>query len=535
MKEGIQTGELLRNFWAIIVKRLWLIILIVIIFLGAAWIVTKRTTPIYQSTTTIFINPASFSGTDINSMMTGDRLATTYSKMIVTNSFLEDVLRRMGAEGEISISGLRGKIKIKKIADAQLLAISVDDPDPLRAAEITNTIAQALIDQNKKIQTEKSAETKKGVETELAAARKNVSDTQAKLEATANSDTLTIFLLQDRLRSYQAVVTDLTNKYSAIKEAEQKAATAINVVDQALVPDTPIKPRPRFNLFIAFLAGLFVSLVSVIVLEFLDPSFKKEEELEETLGLPVLGVIERILSPDHKQSFLVLGENIRSSVAEEMRMIRTNIKFISPDKPIKSILITSTEPQEGKSFLSANLAEIFASFDQKVALVDADLRKPTLHRFFGIPNVKGFSDILLTGKVEDEEIIAVPRRPNLKVVPSGHLPPNPAELLSTSKLKLAIEHFENENDVVILDTPPTNLVADAAIIGGQVDGVVIVAQLGKTSRHLLKKMKNTLNKTGVKILGIVLNKAKKRRGYYKKGYYYYRRRTEKPSKPLEGK
>lgn len=535
MKEGIGTGELLRSFWGIVVKRVWLIVLIVIVFLGVAWFITKRTTPIYEATTTIFINPASFSGTDINSIMTGDRLATTYAKMITTNTFLEGVLQQMGIEGDISISGLGSMIKIKKVTETQLLTISVDDTDPLRATEIANTIAQALIEQNTKIQTEKSAEVKKSVEADLAIAKKSVTETQDKLETTGNTDTLTIFLLQDRLRNYQSVVADLTRKYDEIKNAERKAATAINVVDQALVPDTPIKPRPRYNLFIAFLAGLFVSLVSVIVLEFLDPSFKKEEEVEDVLGVPVLGVVERILSSDHKQSFLVLGDNTRSSIAEELRMIKTNIRFTSPDKPLKSILITSVEPQEGKSFLSANLAEVFASSDEKVVLIDADLRKPTIHRFFGIPNARGFSDILLTGKIEGDEINTVSRRPNLRVISSGHLPPNPAELLSTNKLKLALDHFKKESDMIILDTPPTHLVTDAAILGAQVDGVIIIARLGKTNRHLLKKIKNTLSKSGVKIVGVVLNKAKKRRGYYKKGYYYYRRRNEKigATRPLK--
>lgn len=524
------SADLVKNFFLVIRKKWGIIVLVLLIFLGWAFFINKTTIPIYEASSTVLVNPALSGNTDYGSIVAGERLTTTYSNMITTNTFMEEVLKKTELAKDFSLSGMRGKIKVAPIPNTQLLAIRASDPDPQQAATIANAVAETLIEENQRMQLERGLLTKKQLEEEINSYRANIAETQGKIEGLGSGDQLVSILYQDRLRNLQATLIDLLKQYEEIRLNEQQSLNTVTIVDEAIVPDTPVKPRPRYNLMISFFLGIVVSFGGVIILELLDPSIKREEEIEKTLGLPILGSIEK-LSSSRKEKPLVLVEDAKSPVSEGFRMIRTNIKFSSPDKPVKSILVTSSVPQEGKSFVTANLAGAFSTADQKTVLVDSDLRKPTLHHFFNLSNSKGLTDILLKGEIEKDDVQAIDGFPYLRFIASGFLPPNPAELLGSKKLTDVFERLTKQTDMVIVDSPPTNLVTDAAILGTQVDGVIIVAELGKTNRYLIRKTKESLNKVGANILGVVLNRAAKRRGYYKSGYYYGHKTEPKPEKP----
>ncbi|MDN5575990.1 MAG: CpsD/CapB family tyrosine-protein kinase, partial [Pediococcus sp.] len=208
-----------------------------------------------------------------------------------------------------------------------------------------------------------------------------------------------------------------------------------------------------------------------------------------------------------------------SVVAEQFRTIRTNIQFSAVDKKIQSLVVTSAEPSEGKSTVSSNLAVVWAKQNEKVLLIDADLRRPTAHRTFNLLNAAGLSSYLSNNAVY-EEIIQETEVPNLSVISSGPVPPNPAELLNSRHINTLIERLEDEYDIIIFDAPPINTVTDAQLLANKADGVILVVPQGIAEKGGVTHAVEQLNKVHAKVLGTVMNrfKADKAPGYYG-GYY----------------
>mgnify|MGYP003681902611 CR=1 FL=1 len=224
------------------------------------------------------------------------------------------------------------------------------------------------------------------------------------------------------------------------------------------------------------------------------------------------------------ENIFVVQNDPKSPISEAFRTLRTNIKFSSLDKPIKTLLITSPIPEAGKSSVAINLALTIAQDKNKVVLVDTDLRKPTIHKIFKQDNKTGLTNIL----VEDKKIKEVMRKvadvdPNLYFIPCGPIPPNPSELLGSNRMKELLKELQEQADYVIFDSPPVIAVTDALVLATQVDGVVLVLDFGEVPREAAKQTKQLLEKIKANILGVVLNKIdmEKEGQYYPYYYYYY--------------
>ncbi len=216
---------------------------------------------------------------------------------------------------------------------------------------------------------------------------------------------------------------------------------------------------------------------------------------------------------------LISHSNPKSPISEAYRVLRTNIQYSSIDKPIKTILVTSSGPSEGKTTTIANMAITFAQSGSKVLLIDADLRKPRVHKIFGIFNRNGLSNLLAThGKISD--FVCSTDIPNLSILSCGTIPPNPSELLASNSMKTFISDMRESFDMVLIDAPPVGAVTDAAILATVVDGTVIVASSGIVATYALERAKELLDKVNARIIGVVLNRMKKSldQNY---GYYYY--------------
>ncbi|MFS0881680.1 CpsD/CapB family tyrosine-protein kinase [Metabacillus niabensis] len=226
---------------------------------------------------------------------------------------------------------------------------------------------------------------------------------------------------------------------------------------------------------------------------------------------------------DRKQIFnlqsrsLISLTNPKSPITEQFRTIRTNIQFSSVDEELQTIIVTSSGPGEGKSTTTANLAVVFAQQGKRVLLIDADLRKPTVHYTFRTENHVGLSNVL-TRQLKLEEAVSITTQEKLFVLSSGPIPPNPSELLGSKNMQLILEQAKEEYDVIVLDTPPVLAVTDAQILANLADGVVLVVSSGKTERDSAKKAKELLESAKAKILGVVLNNKKAEETHY---YYYY--------------
>ncbi|TYP75658.1 CpsD/CapB family tyrosine-protein kinase [Paenibacillus methanolicus] len=209
--------------------------------------------------------------------------------------------------------------------------------------------------------------------------------------------------------------------------------------------------------------------------------------------------------------------NPKSPVTEAYRSIRTNIDFSSLDNKVQVIMSTSATPGEGKSTTISNLAVVYAQSDKKVVLIDADLRKPTMHHTFKLSNRHGLSS-LLTRQVDLANAVQDTAVSNLSVITSGPIPPNPSEMVASGRMSALIEELRDQFDIVLIDTPPMLAVTDAQIIATKSDGVVLVLDSGRVKKDMALKVQEQLNQVNAKILGVVLNNVKKKNG---SGYYYY--------------
>jgi len=222
----------------------------------------------------------------------------------------------------------------------------------------------------------------------------------------------------------------------------------------------------------------------------------------------------------YKEPVLFVTDDPKSVISETFRVLRTNLQFSSIDKPLKKVLFTSSMPNEGKSTVISNLAVTIAQNNSKVLLIDADLRRPTLHKLFFLENYKGMSN-LLAENLPLESVIISTNIKNLDIITSGPTPPNPTEVLSSTKMKNFIENVSTLYDMVLIDSPPVNSVADASILSAYVDGVILVVEAGVTDRDALMLAKRQLDKVNAKIFGVVLNKVKEKHSPHYYYYYYY--------------
>ncbi len=223
-----------------------------------------------------------------------------------------------------------------------------------------------------------------------------------------------------------------------------------------------------------------------------------------------------------KYKDIITYENPKSPIAEAFRTLRTNIQFSSIDKTVKTIVITSPGPGEGKSTISVNTAVTMAQSEKKVLLIDCDLRKPKVHTFFKLHNGQGLTNILVEDVKCKDVVHETDLARGLYVLTAGPIPPNPAELLGSNKMKNFIEDMKNEHDYIILDSPPVGMLTDAAILSTIADGTILVCAVGQANIEATKGAKALLDKVNANILGVVLNKVPvKSGGYYKYHYYSY--------------
>lgn len=233
------------------------------------------------------------------------------------------------------------------------------------------------------------------------------------------------------------------------------------------------------------------------------------------MNMPLRSTIKR--SP---QQALITHRDPMAAASEAFRVLRTNLQFMGLDKPLKSVLVTSATPGEGKSTVAANLAVVFAQNGANVCLIDADLRRPTAHKILGIDSYPGLTTAILGGAGGQEHAVQKTDVPGLKVVPSGPIPPNPAELLGSGKMERFLRELEERFDMVVVDTPPVLAVTDAAVLAPKVGGVLMVTRAGGVARHQVVRAKQALEAVKANVLGAVLDgvQAEGRDGYY---YYYY--------------
>ena len=322
---------------------------------------------------------------------------------------------------------------------------------------------------------------------------------------------------QSTLALYSQIRANLLSSYENIRLARLNSTSNIISIEPAAAPLEPIRPKVPVNTLLGALVGLMLAGALVFLIEYLDDTLKTAEQISQVLGLPVIGYIAEI---EHgKQATPYVSENPRSPISEAFRSLRTNLEFAGVDKPIKTLLVVSVHPSEGKSTVAANLAVSLAQSGKHVILMDADLRRPHIHTFFGLSNRAGLSD-LFRDATTLTDVTRPWRDPNLCIVTSGDIPPNPADLLGSKKMETILNTARKTADIVIVDAPPF-LVADASILAARMDGVLLVIRPGKTPSDAALSTLEQLKRSGARLVGVVMNRIPRNRPYYYAGYRHY--------------
>ncbi len=289
----------------------------------------------------------------------------------------------------------------------------------------------------------------------------------------------------------------------------------IRIVDPAETPRFPIKPRKKLNILLGAILGLGMGFGLALFLEYIDNTIKRPEDVEQYLGIPLLGVIEKIRTQVSSPE-LIAHEFPRSAIAEALRSVRTGIMFSMIDKPKKLIMVTSAVQGEGKTFMVSNLAYAIAQTGKNTLLVDTDLRKPRLNEVFSVTRKPGLSDHLI-GECNLESIVKTTLIPNLSIITCGIIPHNPSEILESTVMEKFCKEVRDKFDIVIFDTPPSMTVTDAVVLSRNMDGVIITIESGSTVKNTVKRCISQLTSSKCEILGAVINYADIAKG----GYYYH--------------
>jgi capsular exopolysaccharide synthesis family protein len=327
------------------------------------------------------------------------------------------------------------------------------------------------------------------------------------------------------------------------RQKEQELAIAagrpdnIKIPSNAVVNNSPVGPQRNRNILVAFFMSLGAGIGLAFLLDYLDDSVKTSDDIGRHLGLPTLAMIPHYAGTERRRlglpaiagaangnsTGLITLDERNSPMAEAYRHLRTSLLFSSAGRPPQSILVTSSQPSEGKTTTAVNTAITLAQADADVVIIDCDLRRPRLHSYFDLENSQGLTNYL-SGERNTENLIKTCKTlPRLKVITSGPIPPNPAELLSSQEMKNLIQFLRGKYKHIIIDSPPAISFTDAAILSTIVDGVILVAMAGKSSIHLMRRFKHRLGNIGARIYGVVLNGLKSGSAEYDyySGYYDY--------------
>ncbi len=317
----------------------------------------------------------------------------------------------------------------------------------------------------------------------------------------------------------------LIKRFKETSLTEDMRTGNIRIIDRAEVPKTPVRPRKMFNILLAVLLGLVAGTGLAFFFEYLDNTIKLPEDIQKYLRVPYLGPVPAMALDGKPEGDdrpeLVTLHSPKSTASEAYRGIRTSILFSSAEKQPQVLLVSSAAPQEGKTSTAVNLAITMAQTGGKVILLDCDMRKPSVHKVFGLPRDRGMSSILV-GNCEVKDALLNTPVPNLDMIPCGPIPPNPSEILGSPRMARLLELLRKSYTRVVIDTPPITAVTDAVVIGRLVDGAVVVVRAGATPREIVRNGLVQLKAVSSPILGVVLNGVDMDRdGYYYYQYYYY--------------
>ncbi|MGI8550299.1 MAG: polysaccharide biosynthesis tyrosine autokinase [Dehalococcoidia bacterium] len=537
----------LGRYILIIRRWLWLIAATTVIAGGVAYLVSSHQTKMYRATASLIVNQGqAAAGTSYNDILANQQLTKTYVSIATYWPVMETAAKSLGIDSSrvpsscACIVNDRGATLLSVTADVplntEIVNISGVSSSPSFAADGANAVAAAFTETIKQSQLLDTGAAEKGLQDQIKQVQDGIDKTTSDIRSAqsrggSGGSPADIQALQTQLSQQQATLGTLNGQLGQIRLEQAKAVNAVKLVAPARLPTAPFSPRTLLTSLIAALLGLFASAGVAILMEYLDDRVQTPADVERASeGVSTLGIVE-LLGKKRGNTEGLNGEMLLqpsshpTRMLEAYRVLRSNLEFASAGRKVLTIAVTSARPGEGKTTTAANLAIVLGQTGKRVLLVDADLRRPTLHKRFDVANGAGLSTLFL---MEDPAVVAltnVTGYENLHLLTTGPLPPNPTELLSSPRMRQLMELLSEQFEVVIVDTPPLLAVADASEIAARVDGVLMVVDTAKTRPAELAHAKESLDRASAMLLGVVLNKLQRRQttrsDYYYDYYYSY--------------
>lgn len=545
----------LKEYLALVRHWWWLLLLGTVLGAGAGYLYADRQPlpSVYQAKTTLMFGDDNLNP---NAITAHERLARSYAEMIRRQPILQAAIENLELDTEWT--SIQGLVTGDLVPNTQLFEIYVRHSNPEYAVMIADEVAQQLIRQfpSTSDPDQEMDVYRTFVRGQLDELQAKISDAQQQiqqLEVRLDLETTPegIQRRQEEIAAWQSKINAWQGNYASLLGFIQQDKPLVYsnrfaVIEPANIILRPVQTRDNTReMLMGGVLGLAVAAAIAFLLEYIDDTVKTSEDVQRVLELPTLGTIPKIgslpgksvrgaraLTETHEQTF--------SPFAEAYRTLRTNIQFSSLLMTNKSttLLITSSSAGEGKSTTAANLALVMAQGGKQVILVDTDLRRPVLHTLFDVKNDVGLTNLLVDDRLDLEEVLVDCGLNNLRLLPSGPLPPNSADILGTPQMEQRLMQVSRSADLVILDSPPLLVVTDASILAKQVDSTLLVIEAGRTRRQVCLKSKTTLEQIEAKITGAILNRfdPKKDGGYgygYGYGYYYSSKNGQTPKDKLK--
>lgn len=507
----------LRGYLHIARRRKWGILVIAVLAAGGAFLASLRQTPIYDSTAEVQLT-AFDPGQVLSGAYNYGLNQTMPNEMAVASGPLvgkiaSDLVRQQGGDGAQT-----GELAVDNPANTTVLEFTYSDASPRNAQIWAQAYADAYIRYRDARAEDAYKASTSALQSKLAELKQKLAEKQAELLTAPNSEALTI---QGDITNLQNQVIEVDTRIAAVP-APYHGATQL--VAPAPLPTSPSNPKPARDAALGLAVGLALGLGIALLRERLDDRTAGRDELGRELGAPVIAVVPRVEGWRRKKTTRLVARDAPMSVAaESYRTARANLEFLAATHGTKTIVVTSPYLGEGKSATTANLAVTLAQTGKRVVAMSCDLRKPRLHRFFGITNEPGLAD-LLVGWASVEQVALRSEPSSLRVIASGSIPPNPAELLGSERMAELLHGLREVTDYIVIDTPPVLAVSDALILAGLADGAIVVADAASTTRAALVQTREQLEQIGSRIIGGIYNNfdPSKSRSYsygYYQGYY----------------
>jgi polysaccharide biosynthesis transport protein len=519
----------LKQYAAVLWRWRALLALATLVAASVGYWRSSHSAAVYRTTTTVIVGQfLSSPSPGPGDLAIGEQLAQSYVQLVHHEPILQATVEAQGLE--IRWDTLAERVAATYVVGTPLLDIAVTDTDPQRAKNIADEIARQLIAQVPAPFGSEQEQYRQFSRQQLAILQTRIQDTEAQvnqlqIQASQDPNSLEAQAIQSRIETLQGRLAGWRSNYASLLDFFKNVdpSSSVRVLEAASVPTKPVAPVPLVDTSLAAAGALILACLAALLIEYLDDTLKTSQDVARVLNQRTLGTIGRLPKAMRPSDYLVADADPLSPFAEAYRILRTNVQFSSltaADRSARRVVVTSAAGYEGKTLTACNLAITMAQAGTRVLLCDTDLRRPAVHRMFGASNRVGLTTLLLEDRLAVDTAVLNTRVGHLKILPSGPLPPNPAELLGSAVMERRLGQLAELADVLIFDSLAVVDVSDTSVLATRCDGVVLVVRAGRTRTDLVRRSAAILDQVGANVLGVVLNGVPR---VSDQGYYSYAR------------